>query len=120
MRRFDELEAAALDERDIVPGQLDFQVERVKARAEQDSDIVERYALLAQLEDALADEARLILLVFGRNQYRVDVADLAGEQVLGMALAGAGDDGVCEIQDRLRAAIVFLQGDDPGTREQRA
>ena len=63
VRRLDELEAAALDERDVVPLQLELEVEGVEARAEEHGDLVERHALLAQLEDALADEARLRLLV---------------------------------------------------------
>ena len=68
VRRLDELEAAALDERDVGALQLELEVEGVEARPEQDRDLVERNAFLAQLEDALADEARLRLLVGALDQ----------------------------------------------------
>ena len=70
VRGLDELEAAALDERDVGARQLELEVEGVEARAEQHRDLGERHALLAQLEDALADEARLVVLVLGGDQQR--------------------------------------------------
>src|SRR5688500_12219786 len=65
MRGFHELKTAPFHKRDVVARQLDFQVERMKARAEQDGDIPKRDTLFAQLENFLADKLRLHLLAGG-------------------------------------------------------
>ena len=78
VRRLDELEAAALDERDVGARQLELEIEGVEARAEEHGDLRQRHALLAQLEDALADEARLVVLVRGRDQQRLRAAPAGG------------------------------------------
>ncbi len=70
VRGLDELEPAALDERDVVAGQLELEVEGVEAGAKEHRDLGQRHALLAQLENALADEARLEVLVLGGDQQR--------------------------------------------------
>src|SRR5262249_56774245 len=62
VRRRDDLEPAPLDERDVGAAEFELEIEGVEARAEEHGHLVERHALLAQLEDALADEARLRLL----------------------------------------------------------
>ena len=70
MGGLEELEAAPLDERDVGPLELELEVEGVEARAEEDRHLLERHALLAELQDALDDEARLHLLVGALGQYR--------------------------------------------------
>ena len=51
MGGFHELKAAALDERNVMARQLDFQIEGMKARTEQHGDVPQRHALLAQLQN---------------------------------------------------------------------
>src|ERR1700731_957536 len=89
VRGFDKLEAAALDERDIAALQLQFEIERVKARSKQHRDLIEIDALLAQLEDSLRDESRLHVLVLRAHQERSKAALALCEQRLGVLLAGA-------------------------------
>ena len=59
------LETAAFDKRNIVPRQLEFQVEGMKAGSKQDRDVPERHAFLAQLQNFLTDEAGLHLFALG-------------------------------------------------------
>ena len=74
VRGLDELEAAALDERNVAALQFEFEVEGVKARAEQHRDFAQLDAFLAQLEDALGDKARLHVLVLRAHQQRPQFA----------------------------------------------
>ena len=114
VRRLDELEAAPFDERDIGALELELQVEGVEARAEEDGHLVEWHALLAQLEDALGDEARLRLLVAALHQQRRWAVAPPRAQHLGVLLRGAVDDRVGEVEDGLRRAVVLLELDDSG------
>src|SRR5207247_10349870 len=68
MSGFHKLETAALDKRNIVPRQLQFQVEGMEARSKQDCDVPERHAFLAQLQNLLTDEAGLHLFALGLDQ----------------------------------------------------
>jgi hypothetical protein len=118
VRGLDELEPAALDEGDVGARQLELEIEGVEAGTEQHGDLGQRHAFLAQLQDALADEARLVILVFGRNEQRLRAFRLAGEQHLGVALARRGDDRVGDVENRLRAAVVLFQRDDARVGEE--
>src|SRR5439155_2394755 len=80
----------------------------------EDGHLVERHALLAQLEDALADEARLRLLVAALNQEGWRAFRPPRAEHLRMLLRGAVDDRVGEVEDGLRRAVVVLELDDSG------
>ena len=117
MGRFHELEAAALHERDVVPRQLDLEIEGVEARAEQHRHVPQGNALLPQLQYALAHEARLGVLALRLYQERRLTVALAAVEVLLVALHRPGDDLVGESQNRLGAAVVLLQGNDRRSRK---
>ena len=63
VRGLEELEPAPLVEGDVAGGELDLQVGAHIAGAEEHGHLAQRDALLVQLEDAVHDEARLLLLV---------------------------------------------------------
>ena len=109
---FNEFEAAPFDELEVASAQLDLQIEGVEAGAEQDGDLGQRHPGLVQLQDFLADKARLVAFAVGLNQDRPDAGLTAGEQVFGIALLGLQNDFVGQIQDRLGAAVILFQLDD--------
>src|SRR5262245_65843365 len=92
MGGFHELETAAFDKRNIVPGQLQFQVEGMEARSKQDRDVPERHAFLAELQNLLTDEAGLHLFALGLDQNGSLTLLLVGEESLVVALLGERDD----------------------------
>src|SRR5918992_6114226 len=107
-----ELETATLDEWNILPRQFDLEIERMKAGAKQYGHVPQRHPLFAQLQYLLANKLRLCLFAAGLHQPRPWTDALAGEQTLLVAFGGALNDLVGKIQNRLGAAIVFLQLDD--------
>src|SRR5579872_4223437 len=117
MSGLDKLEASALDERNVAPLQLQFEIEGVKARAEQHRDFRKLDAFLAKLEAALRDEARLHVLIGGAHQHRAEFALTFGEQHLGIALGGARNQFVGDIEDALNRAIVLFELDDARVRK---
>ena len=119
VRGLDEPEAAPLHERQVVFAQFDFQVEGVEARPEQHRDFRQRDALLAELENLLRHETRLVTLAVRLDQHGLHARILLGEQVLGIALPGLHDDFVGQVENGLRAAVVFFELDDAGARKQR-
>ena len=70
VRRLEEAHAAADDERDAAPRELELDLHRVVVRAVEDRDLGERDALVAQLEHALRDERRLLLHVAAGHERR--------------------------------------------------
>src|ERR1700688_2376388 len=101
MSGLDELEAAALDEWDVAALKFELEVEGVEAGAEQHRDFAQLDALLAQLQDALGDEARLHVFVLGAHQQRAELAAALGGEHLGVLIGGARDDLVGDIEDAL-------------------
>src|SRR5437870_10109313 len=91
MRSFDEFKAAALDERDVAPRELDLQVEGVETGAEQHRDFSQWRALFMDLQNALRDESRLRILIHCLGQYRRRPVLLAREQGLGIFLSREPD-----------------------------
>ena len=71
VRRLEELEAAPLLERDLAVRELDLEVGRHVAGAEEHRDLAQRNAFLVQLENPVDDEARLLLLVLRRDEPRL-------------------------------------------------
>ena len=68
MRGLEEFDAAPLLERDLAVGELDLEVGAHVAGAEEHRHLVQRHAFLVQLENAVDDEARLLLLVVRRDE----------------------------------------------------
>src|SRR5262245_18851540 len=117
MSGFHELETAALDKRNVVSCQFQFQVEGMEARSKQYRDVPERHAFLAELQNLLTDEAGLHLFALGLDQNGGLTLLLVGEESLLVALLGELDDFVGQIQNGLRAAVVFFEFDDAGLRK---
>src|SRR5258707_3519037 len=113
MRGLDKFETAALDERNVAALELEFEIERMKARTKQHRDFRELDAFLAKFQDALRDEARLHVLVLGADQHGSKSALALGEQSLGVFLAGARNQIVGDVEDALQRAVIFLELDDP-------
>src|SRR5262245_9750113 len=67
---FEVLQAAVLDVRDVAPCELELEVLGVMAGAEQHGLVVQVDALLAQLEDPIADERRLRSFVATQRELR--------------------------------------------------
>src|ERR1043166_7451555 len=104
MRRLHELKPAPFDEGYIVTRKLQLEVERMKARTEQNGHIPQRHAFFAQLKNLLADKPRLHVLAFGLNQERCFAFALIGKKPLFVTLVSVLDNLVGQIQNRLGAA----------------
>ena len=116
VRGLDEFEPAVFDERDVAPGQLDFEQRAVVRGAEQHRLAAQIDPGLAVVEHAIGDIGGLRRLV-GRGDEARQLGRGAGrDQRLGDALAGARDHRVGGGEDRLGRAIVVLERDDGGGR----
>ena len=110
MRGLEKLQATELDERDVAPGQFEFQRGAVVAGAEQHRLALQREAAFAILQHGVGDPARLRHLVGHRHQPRA-FAGLVAPQVLREALGRQRDHRIRGIEDRLRRAVVARQRD---------
>jgi hypothetical protein len=99
-------------EGDLAAGQLRFQQHAVVRRAEQHRLTPQRNARLPIFQDPPDHEIRLVVLVLAGDQRGPLAVGPWGPEILGIALLGLGDEVVGRGQDRLRAAVVLLQGDD--------
>src|SRR5690348_16844317 len=111
MGGLDELEAAALDKRDVAALELEFEIERMKAGTEEHCDLAQLDTLLAQFQDALGYETRLHMLVLRANQQRTELAAALGGKNLGVFVRGARYDFIGDVEDALQRAIVLLELD---------
>src|SRR5260370_38377865 len=114
MRGFGKLEPAALDERYVAALQLEFEIERVKARTEQHRYFGQLDPFFAQFQDALGDEARLHVFVLRAHQHWPKAALALGEQRLGVLFASARNQIVGAVENALQRAISFLELHDLG------
>ena len=112
--RLDELQPAVLVEGDVGPGQLGFQQHAVVRRPEQHGLPPQVDARLAVLQNRADDVFGLVRLVLAVDQPRPLALGALGPEVLGISFAGQPDHAVRGLEDRLRAAVVLLQGDDRG------
>ena len=116
VRGFDELEPAELHEGDIGLVQLDLQVEGEVAGAEEDGDVLQGDALLAEFEDLLDDEARLEVLGLCDHDARKFAAGLLGEELLGVFVRGCvrlclrAADGVAECRASASRTAAICSG----------
>ena len=100
VRRLEELQPAPLLERDLAVGELDLEIGRHVAGAEQHRHLAERHAALVQLQHAVDDEAGLLRLVLRRHEPGLLAALARRPQILGEPLLGARDQRVGEVEDR--------------------
>src|SRR3982751_1325632 len=117
MRGLEKLEASPLLERDLAVRQLDLEIGGHVARTDEDRDLSERRPVLVQLEDAVDDEARLLLLVSCGDEPRRFVAGALGPEALREPLERAGDERVRDVEDRLGRAVILLERDDCRVRK---
>src|SRR6185437_6046925 len=117
MGGFHELKTAALNEWNTMARQLDFEIERMEARPEQDGDIPERHTFLAQLEYFLTNELRLHLLTSRLDELGPRAGMFPGKKPFFIAFRGALYNLVRDVQNWLRAAVIFFELDDPCFRE---
>ena len=121
VRRFDKFEAAVFDERNLVPGQFDFESVAVVAIAKQHRLTAQRHALLTPLEDAPDQVGRLGRIIGHRDQPRCwPAAGAGGAERLVERPAGVRDQRVGGIEYRLCGAIVAMQADMRGRRRELA
>ena len=117
---FQELEAAELDEGNIPPDELDLELARVVRCAEEDGLVVQFHARFPVGENALDHELDLSDLIRHHRQERAPAVGPGGEQGLGEALAGLGDDAVAGLQDGLGRPVVLFQAYHLGRRVEAA
>ncbi len=116
MRGVEKLEAAELDERNVAPGQLEFERGAVVGGAEQHRLGFQRGARLAVGEHAGRDEARLIGLVRDCHERGRRAGRAVGPEVLGVAFGRERDHRIGGGQDGLGRAVVAVERHDAGRR----
>ena len=109
VRLLEEPHAGAHQEGNPAPRQLHLQLHRVRVRPVEHRHFAQPDAFLAQLEDALGDELRLLMHVAQRHQGRQHPSFAVRAQLLLELLAIAGDGRVRQREDRRRAAVVREQ-----------
>src|SRR5206468_6651003 len=89
----------------------------LSVRAIEDRDLVAVVALLDEAGDLRGDVARLGMLVLDLDRVdRLALAELRPE-VLRLTLSVVRDDAVRRLEDRVRRAVVLLEGDRLRARE---
>ena len=118
VRRLDELEAAALDERDV--GRCSSSSRSKEWKLERKSTAISSSGTPSSRSSRMrwADEARLAALVARADQHRALPRRRLRAQHLRVLLRRAVDDRVGEVEDRLRRAVVLLERDDPRAGEE--
>ncbi len=117
MCRLNELDSSPLHERQAAARQLNFQIEGVKAGAKEHGNLTERHAFFAQFQDFLRHKSRLRILPGRLHQRRQRPVQLTREQMFRIFLRGFLNDLVGQAENRLRAAVIFLQFIDLGAGE---
>ncbi len=112
--RLHELQAAVLVKGNLAGGQLGLQQDAVVRGPEEHRLAPQVDPLFAMREDAADQVCRLVLFVLAGDQRRPLARRPLRPEVLGEPLAGQADHVVGGLQDRQRAAIVLLQGDQRG------
>ena len=112
MGGFEELEPAPLLERNLAVAQLDLEIGRHVAGAEEHRHLPERSPLLVQFENTLHHKARLLRLILDRDEPGGFAPFAFGPEVLGESLVGARNERIGGVENRLRGAIVLLKRDD--------
>ncbi len=100
VRHLDESQAPVLAEGDVAPRQFHLERHRVVLRAEQHALVLEQRALLAVVQDALAQPRGLLGLVSAGDQRRTAPTLASGPEVLVAALGRLADDRVGRREDR--------------------
>src|SRR5205085_865938 len=94
--------------------QLDLETGRHVAGADEHGHLTQRNAFFVQLENAVDDEARLLLLVARRDEPWLLAARALGPQVLRVAFQRPRDERVGDVENRLRRPIVLLERNEAG------
>ncbi len=109
MRLLEETEPAGDRKGNAVARELHLQFHGVIVGAVEDGNLVQIDAFLAQIEDALRDEERLLVRVGKRDEAGLQPRVFAhGLEVFLELPHVAGDGGICHLQDRGDAAVVRL------------
>src|SRR6185503_5402128 len=95
---------AELAKRNALLAELDFEIERMRARTEEHCDFTQRHTFLAQVRDALRDKARLLILIVRAYHYRRLPAVNARVKPFLEALFDVSNDFIRDVENRLRAA----------------
>ena len=108
MRLLEKPQAAGDDVGNVAPRQFHLQFHRMIMRAIQHRDVVERHAFVAQLENPLGHEQRLLVRIGTNHQPRFHAACAHRLQVLGKLMDVGLDRFVGQLQDARHAAIVHF------------
>ena len=112
MRGLEEFQPAPLLERDLAVGELDLEISRHVTGAEQDRDVLQSNSFFVQLENAVNDKSRLLLLILSGHQPRRFARITLGPQILGKPLSGARDHRIRDREYLRSGPIVLLESDD--------
>ena len=106
VRHLDEAQPAVLVKGDVAPRELHLERHGVVLGAKEHGLLLELRALLAMLEDALAEPLRLLVVVAAGGEHRAAAARALGPELLVAALGGLGDERVGGRHDGGRGAVV--------------
>ena len=113
MGGIEESEPTEFNKRNVPACQLNFERPAVMRGAEQYGLLLQQGAALAIVQHPLDDVARLVGLVAHTDKLRPFSRGAIGPKILGEALGGQIDHGICCRKDRLRRPIVSIERDDP-------
>ena len=114
MRRLDELHPPVGPVGYPPPGEGDLERAHDVHAAEQHPDMMQRHPLVPQGLDLLGDPFGFPFWIFKKEQAGVRIPLPVGPEDLGVLLPGTVDHRIGQVEDRLGAAVVFLQLDEPG------
>ena len=102
VRRFQKLQTAKFHKGNLTPHQFKLQRRAVRGRSEQYRLRLQTQPRFALLQNPVGNPARLLGFVAHHDQLCLRTAGLVGPETLGVALGRELDDGVRDIQNRLR------------------
>ena len=117
VRGIEVAEPSVLDERDPAAGELELQQGRVVSGAEQDRLGAQLDRLLARGQHPLAHLPRLCAFVVGEHELGPDRSLAVAPQPPRKPALVLGRDGVGDVEDLLRGAVVALEQHRAGVRE---
>ena len=120
VRRFEKLQTAELDERNVATRQLELECGAVVRGAKEHRLALECDALLAVAQHLVGHPLRLRGIVAYRHERRFRGGGCVAPQQLAEALGGERDDAVGGVENGLRRTVVARERDDArGRREER-
>src|SRR5205085_4582524 len=107
--RFEKFQPAPFLERDLSIRQLDLEISGHVAGTEEHGDLAQTRSFLVQLQNAIDNELRLLLLVTSGDEPRCFTTSPLRPKILGESLGSARDQSIRNAQNGLRGPVVLLE-----------